>query len=648
MFDITKQNTIKTNCNLIMIQSKLYAPSYSGAGKWVIYNTDTNKALLAVGKDKLPDIIPILTEFSSNRKTNIQINESVIERLLSEKLLNNIDSSPYLKSPPNFIELYNNSVFNFPFRDYHDPKWLENDNNTMSYYSKLWKHPPMFTKRTGSKIFLNEINKENLDSKDSSLDLKFISLLLKTVFGPFDTIKSYPVDSFRRTSPSGGAKHPTEAVVFLNKDFNNIKKGAYIYDVKEHALIKDDHLENSIYRDSYHDSVSILIRSKVERSMWRYREIRSYRAILLDAGHIVETIRQVCEYNGFYTKVDSTLISKDETNFKWLEEPHLCIIHISSKATPEKLPCYKIEENKKSRDSIPSNYMTNPAIYFTFEEGGLICNTLWPDYKKAKISFKEFEVLTHCLPSRRGDRDNSEKGIYRKFYIKKLQLDRLIRLNSLLPEKTAKSFYNDLSPWIQHNWYLNFLVHCATHNSLNSQNKNVFRNDVVVKKPTNLFKRKTCRNFTVKEISLEKFNQLLKSAIPSYEKDDTELIINVKNVENLESGLYRFKNNEFDKLGVMLSDTEVRSLVIGQEWAGSGAIDIWVKKVINFQKKSEYELEIIKLGSIGQRICIACTELDLGIFMTPAIKDIETNQMLQFGDAKQNIFYYHTVGYERE
>ncbi|GEM_PF-1087832 len=535
MLSIVKQKKIKTNSNIMMIQSKLYAPSYSGAGKWVIYNTDTNKALLAVGKDKLPDIVPFLTEFSGIERTTMQINESVTKRLVSEKLLLNNDDSFSINNSPGFIELYSNSVFNFPFRDYHDPKWLEKDHNTMSHYSKLWEHPPMFTKRLGKRIFLKSINKENLNSKESSLDLHFISLLLKTVFGPLDTIKSYPVDSFRKTSPSGGAKHPTEAVVFFNQDFDNLEKGAYIYDVKEHALIKDDFLGNNTHRDGYQDSVSILIRSRVERPMWRYREIRSYRAILLDAGHIVETIRQVCEYKGLYTKVDSTLLSKDKTNFEWLQEPHLCLVHISNNAKSEKIPFSEIEDNsKESWNSSSERYMTNPTIYFTFEEGSLICNTLWPDYSKAKISFKEFEVLTHCLPSRRGDRDNSEKGIYREFLVKKSQFDKLISMNALLPEKMAKSFYHGLSPWIRHNWYLNFMVHCATHNALNLQDKNRFRNDVVVKKPTNLFKRKTCRKFTAEEITFEKFNQLLESAIPKDQKDETELIINVKNVESID------------------------------------------------------------------------------------------------------------------
>lgn len=650
MIDVIEQKSLKTNKNLIMIQSKLYAPSYSGPGKWVIYNTETKKAMLAVGKDKLPEIVPILTEESGNRRSSIVENESYFTHLLTKGLLvNNDDSVDKDNKPRSFVETYQSAVFNFPFRDYHDPNWLEKDNATMSHYSKLWAHPPMLTERVGEKIFLSDENIENLNSKVTTIDFKFISLLLKTTFGPLETINSHPVDSYRRTSPSGGAKHPTEAVIFLNKDYGDFKKGAYIYDVKEHALIRDDLLETNVVSDIYENSVSVLIRSKVNRPMWRYRDIRSYRAILLDAGHIVETIRQICEYKGLYTKVDSVLLSRDKENFDWLQEPQLCIVHITTDSSAEKSQITPIEaENKEYINTISGRYMTNPTAYFTFEEGNLICNTLWPTTCSAKISFKEFEVLTHCLPSRRGDRDISEKGIYREILAKKSQLENLKNSNALLPEKMAKSFYNELSPWIQHNWYLNFMVHCASHNKINYQRESSFRNNAIINKPTNLFSRKTSRKFTAKEIPLDKFKLILESAIPKDQKGKNELIINIKNVEGLQPGLYKYENNELNKYEIVLSAQKVRSTIIGQPWAGKGAIDIWVKRDIDFEKNEDYEITLIELGSIGQRICISCLEEGLGVFMTPAIKDIETNQMLKCAKTMENVYYYFTVGYDYE
>lgn len=56
-------------------------------------------------------------------------------------------------------------------------------------------------------------------------------------------IKSHPVNSYRRTSPSGGAKHPTEASVYINKPIGDLEEGLYIYDVKHHALIRDESCE---------------------------------------------------------------------------------------------------------------------------------------------------------------------------------------------------------------------------------------------------------------------------------------------------------------------------------------------------------------------------------------------------------------------
>lgn len=647
MLSVIKAKAYTANRNLIMVQSKLFSPSYAGPGKWIIYNPDTKKAHLAVGKDKLPDIIPLLVEASLNPIPSSQIIDSKLKRLVETGLLVDCLDFKDVPSSRTFIERYHRAVYNFPFRDYHDKDWAQKDQETMTHYAKLWSPPPLFTERYGEKIFLGDISESELEYTENEITLGFISSLLRSVFGPIDIIGEYPNQIVRKISPSGGGKHPTEAVIFLNKDYEHVKKGAYTYDVENHALVKNHSFATDSLKIQNEESISILIRARVERPMWRYREIRSYRAVMIDAGHVIENIRQICEYKGLYTKISKAPEASNQiSDFDWVKEPHFCSIYVSPKRiykeNEETLTHkdYKDIDFKKSR-----RYITNPCLYFTFEQGKLMCNIVWPTVRSINVDYKDFEVLTHCLPSRRGDRDISEKGIFKEFLISKTNFEKLIKSHALIPEDIAKKLYRELILWANHNWYLNFLVHCEVKNTNNQVEEEPFRKDVIMKDPRKLFIRRTTRKFSDRQISLAQFNRILKNAIPDNESDSLELIVNVKNVEGVLPGLYIWKKSKLYELGSSLSSSQVRSLVIGQEWAGSGAIDIWIRNKIDFDNPALYEMAFIKLGMVGQRICITCTEEGLGTFMTPAVKDQETFDALGVNNSMDTVLYHLTIGY---
>ncbi len=630
-----------TNPNLIVIQSKLFSPSYSGPGKWIVYNPDNKKGYLAVGKDRLPDLIPLLTNASHKAIDSTELNDSRINKLVNNGLLieesraNNLLSDDRMS----FVQKYQKAVYNFPFRDYYEKDWYKKDIATMEHYNKLWDHPPAITKRSGTKEKLNEIDPDELNISNKEISLNFITLLLQTVFCPIEEIGGYPKHNLRKISPSGGGKHPIEALVILRKSFGNISKGIYTYDVESNSLIENKNYDTEAIDIKENDCITIVLRARVERPMWRYREIRSFRAIMLDAGHVLENIRQISEYKGMYTSTSSAEKETNLHNFEWVREPSLCSIHIS----PFKMEQENtIKHNPLSKLPKTNKYLTNPSMYFSFRKGRLICNTLWPNTQSLDVSFKDFEVLTHCLPSRRGDRDISDKGLMKEFFIEKSKIMLLNKNNALVPENIAKKLYQEVSLWSNHNWYLNFLVYCEVHHS-NEVYSESFRNDVILKTPNKLFQRKTSRKFNTKEIPYTKFQRILQSAIPKLDKE-TELIVNVKNVEGTKKGLYKWKNNQLNLIGDCLSEQCVRDLVIGQAWAGSGALDIWIKREIKPQEPSSYEMDIIKLGVVGQRICITATEEDIATFMTPAVEDKISFKPLQLEDDYKTILYHFTIG----
>lgn len=100
----------------------------------------------------------------------------------------------------------------------------------------------------------------------------------------------------RKTSPSGGSRHPTEAyaVVF---DIDGLEPGIYHFCAENHEL---ELLSKGDMRTAYQESVlglnrrlhfsprvAIVLTSIVERSMHRYRDSRSYRVLHFDVGHLL-------------------------------------------------------------------------------------------------------------------------------------------------------------------------------------------------------------------------------------------------------------------------------------------------------------------------------------------------------------------------
>ncbi len=138
-----------------------------------------------------------------------------------------------------------------------------------------------------------------------------VSLLFDVCFGERGRIAvAGDGSSLLKSIPSGGARHPTE--VFLAAfDLEGIPAGVYHYDVEHHRLESIRPGDSRAAFESAtldlfgkHDTppaALLVFTSLVERAMWRYRDPRSFRAILVDVGHAVMAYRQVARMLGFRT-----------------------------------------------------------------------------------------------------------------------------------------------------------------------------------------------------------------------------------------------------------------------------------------------------------------------------------------------------------
>jgi SagB-type dehydrogenase family enzyme len=94
-------------------------------------------------------------------------------------------------------------------------------------------------------------------------------------------------------------------------DIEGLDSGMYHYSVKEHALerimdgIDPDWVEKKVIGVSRWDmacpSAVLVLTSRAELSMYRYRESHSYRVLHYDAGHVLETMAMVASGMGWRT-----------------------------------------------------------------------------------------------------------------------------------------------------------------------------------------------------------------------------------------------------------------------------------------------------------------------------------------------------------
>ncbi len=99
-----------------------------------------------------------------------------------------------------------------------------------------------------------------------------------------------------KTSPSGGARHPTEVYV-LALNIEGLPRGIYHYNSVAHHL---ERLRRGATRSEvtrllpgqwwYESAAALFLFTAVfPRTQWKYHASRAYRAVLIEAGHVCQT-----------------------------------------------------------------------------------------------------------------------------------------------------------------------------------------------------------------------------------------------------------------------------------------------------------------------------------------------------------------------
>ena len=199
------------------------------------------------------------------------------------------------------------ATYNYPFVDYSTASAFDTDRARMIGYIEEAPPPSRFLNSTSyNEIPVTPVGdfprvtyssllergappQENLSLKD-----RFF-LFCKASFSATGEKETGGVTTVRKTIPSGGARHPTEAYPIFFDDLI-VPRGVYHFNVERNCLVKINDVDpvEGMRRVSYHQlpteegCFAVAYTSVVPRAMWRYRDPRSSRAIWSDLGHCVE------------------------------------------------------------------------------------------------------------------------------------------------------------------------------------------------------------------------------------------------------------------------------------------------------------------------------------------------------------------------
>jgi SagB-type dehydrogenase family enzyme len=153
-------------------------------------------------------------------------------------------------------------------------------------------------------------------------DLAAILHLAGGFHGVFDELGTGPEGY--RTSPSAGALHPVELYVRARR-VRGLATGTYHYLGLEGRLERvGDESADIDHPSAYGDQpwpalspVTLLLTAVVARNQWRYRTARGYRDVLLEAGHVSQTILLLAVARGLGAALATAV--RDETLERHLE-----------------------------------------------------------------------------------------------------------------------------------------------------------------------------------------------------------------------------------------------------------------------------------------------------------------------------------------
>lgn len=646
--NLMSAETVWPNAELVAVQSRLYSPGYVGPARWVLFEPRSRRAFSALGKDVVPEAISILAAASgSASRADLLAGH---EHVSSEHLDSLIRSGVLRTQPPEpmgtrtFLSAFHRANVDYGFFDYGSLQVVEEESDLLDHYAKLWPAPPPVAERVGERLALPDVaaGPDSEPPAETGLTPESLAWIMRTALEPIGRIRTRYVNCLRRTTPSGGARHPSEVVAVLGRPVGGVPVGAYAYDVESRSLVAEPAPVTAAYIAALgRQDFGFVVRLRVDRAMWRYRDLRALRPVLIDAGHTAELVSFMLARIRVETEVVSAPVVRE--GFGWLTEPEVALVRPGQAGAAAPIGSTPAAVRMPRRGE---GYLTNPALVLRFGErmSAAVC---WPTATDVPIDLTEFLILNHCLPSTRGDRVTTTDGIMEAVPAATAErIERLRMAGALLPYDDAAVLYDGGRLWVRHEWYMALIAYVeALVDGMSRPVASRLRADAAY---TNdlaaLYRRRTSRVFTGDSLTRAQLDGLLARVFAEGDVPGLDVMLAVWTVEGLEPGIYRWQSGELRRVGEAPERDAVAASTAGQSAASGGSVALWLSTLTDPERPARYLMDLVDLGRLGQRICVAGVELGVATFLTPATYDSGTMMMLGLDEFERRLTYLFGLG----
>lgn len=417
--------------------ARALSPRVQVNARWIGINAATRKAFAISGKEPGCPLLAQLAEGGAGQ-------DMALERARAS--LGLADTLP----DNHYLTWFRTINAGYPFLDYSKEETRTLDADLMEAYAAAAPPPPLSTGWSGDRICLPQGRLDQVGAaQEPSIDL--VSAWLRLSAGITHTTQlRHSVAAFR-TSPSGGARHPTDIGVRVGDGWPSDLAGSWWYDGLSHEFVRSA-CEHPKAKNSARSAVAIFpIASHVRRAMWRYRDARAIRPVAIDAGHVVETLVTVIQASGWTAWWDPT---PGFVNDNGDLDPVFGYVIATRDAEQ---PQFAAARPLTSGAMRSGRYRTNPFISLIPGRGGITGENHLRNAAPASLSSGMIDALAWSIPSSRRDRPTTHEDLLHRFLTKN-ELNVLLQAGLLLDEIEGDALWREAKTWFDHDWYLSLLV----------------------------------------------------------------------------------------------------------------------------------------------------------------------------------------------
>jgi nitroreductase len=590
------------------------SPHVQSTGRWIGVDAGDRRAFAIHGKD---DGSPLLRWLCAPE----QGADASVRRAAAQ-----IGADARLPSS-GYLAWYRALNHGYPFFDYSVGSAREADAALMGAYAAADQPPPPATRRSGSPARLPP-------GRVAAAAAPSVDLLAGwlVVSGGITRLRdlSHSTIAFK-TSPSGGARHPTDIAVTPGSAWPSSLGGSWWYDPLEHALVAvspDD--DPGITARGGPGSVVFTIASHVARAMWRYRDVRAFRPVVIDAGHVVETLMATIRSSGWRARwyMAPALVTVDDAF-------DAVVGHVVAWPPGEPEPVIERAASpiaEPDRDGGPLR--TNPLLSLGIVDDGLVATDHLGRTTCVPVSGSQVDALAWATPSSRRDRPSTPSHLVEAVGISPAEVEDLVDAGLLLGVEAGDALWARSRLWSRHDWYLSLLAHVEEA----AGPPVAVQEDPGVALPLErlglaLAGRRTHRDFTgapLDDVVVERVLAVARSASAG-----VHVIALLRHAgAGLATGLHELTADGWVRTGLEPpTEDEVAAAAIGQPWARGFALCLWLLPAPDGTPGS-WEGSLVECGRVAQRIALTvAADPAVGVFQSPALVDEVLHRLLGGRDA---------------